>query len=1516
MRQRFVSEFLGFLEKREERLLSWGFYDATFEPDAVEAALQEEGGEALVAAWESFRRGEGHSMADLLSDMAYERLLHEVSPGRYRTRFAETVRLMARLRQLFRPKDWATGPGLVSDIKMHLTPRLYPRRDQSVEECWREMAPHCSRPELQRDLFLALAAGSKGKPVYFSGFQKRAFAHLLQRYGEQGLSGSVVSAGTGAGKTKAFYVPAFLSVAADVAARPARFPRVVAIYPRNVLLADQLREALSEVAKLRPVLERHRVRPLTVGALLGDTPWEEDLIAVQRPPDTEAYSNWKRLERGWRVPFVQSPLALDEPLIWRDEDRTAGSTALYRQGRTVPDVPDGTLLITREQIQREPPDILFLSLEMLHREMGNPEWWRAFGIQGHGDETPRLLLLDEVHTYNGLPGAQAAWVLRRWFHWMHASRIHVVGLSATLREASLHLALVSGLSRQNVQEFAPYPNEFESEGMEYNLALKGDPASAASLLATSIQTGMLLARAQTPRQASRSRGEDSVSSDVFYARRVFGFSDNLDTLNRWMADMADAERQRLALLRLHPAHRTPPESVDPDTLRRMEQAGQIWELPRELGYDLNQSLRVTRCSSQDPGVDAASDIIVATSSLEVGYDDPEVAATLHHKRPRSLSSFIQRKGRAGRRRGTRPWSVLVLSDYGSDRWAFQHADQYFQPCVDFQFLPVTNPYVLRIQATAFLVDWIGRVIHQGSSYLYLGRRGQWLRAVQTKAIQLLQDLLEMGPQWRRFRRELARAFHFPRGRGNEPLDEAALDAILWEEPRPLLKRVVPTLLRKLEADWSLARDPNAVEDQGLKRPLPEFLPPATFAELEVAESQLWFPRQKGDPPKREESLSLARALFEVCPGHVSKRYATGARERGYWHSLSPKLLEGLESAPIHEAFPEAIFMGSEDGFQVYQIQRVALTQAPENVKETSRATWRWRSRLRPVGRGQRVPVLLDEPWSSLVTSCEAHLHRDGSSIELLRYTHQADFEILRRREDPLQGTFVLQKSEEGSVVPQAVGFRQRVDGIVFRLEGPRLRELGEWDESSLARLRPDYLLHLFEQELGLNIFLAEWLSQTAVGSLAATARTQRCSLPEAQQRLRGLREKAAERVLDSMFHVRESSASDDPEEGRLKARVMALWRDAERVRRIEELERCLWEAPTEAFRTWARQRAVAAIAQALRVAAVRAVPDVSEDDLEVDVTWREDGTAEVHLTELHSGGLGQMEQVVQAMRREPEFFHEALRHALSFCERDEQSRRLLQANEASTREPRVLEGAFQAVREARDFAEMEAARDELRRELARSGLPPTRATTVSVMSRLLRPASSPRTDAAMFLLNRVWRRTNHRLGIAVDPRVFSYLCIRLPSGSRRLGSLFQELGEGQVPQASQMHALAQQLLFPGCEDSCRECLDQPNRYNPFGRPSRALARRMLGWVVPEIDVDAEPEHWLASVRRGLRAGAHVQVVVQVEGGPRVAAGVQALLAEEVEIGHLLLPIVLSRVERTAVRWRFTLQLKEAVHGQS
>ena len=421
--------------------------------------------------------------------------------------------------------------------------------------------------------------------------------------------------------------------------------------------------------------------------LLGDTPFRH-YFDVPRPA---RHYHWQQRGNGAVIPYLKSPLDGRSDLIWRDDDRKVNNTSLYREGAAQPDVPSGVLALTREELAESPPDVLFLSLEMLNREMCSPQWEQTFGMRRGSNRSPRLLLLDEVHAYEGLQGAQVAWVLRRWRHWARVKLLHVVGLSATLRDAPQHLARVAGLSPSQVQEFRPTPGldgvgEMEAEGAEYSLAVKGDPAAGASLLGSSIQAGMLLARLMTPRTQGPSGAGVEIRPEKFFGKKVFGFSDNLDSVNRWFSDMSDAESRTWRHPLLASLRQLPPGTPDPLRRRRIQE-GQIWELPRLIGHDLNQPLTVTRCSSQDPGADANSDLIIATSSLEVGFDDPDVGIILHHKRPTSMSSFIQRKGRAGRTRGARPWTVVVLSDYGADRWAFHSAEQLFQPEVDALVLP-------------------------------------------------------------------------------------------------------------------------------------------------------------------------------------------------------------------------------------------------------------------------------------------------------------------------------------------------------------------------------------------------------------------------------------------------------------------------------------------------------------------------------------------------------------------------------------------------------------------------------------------------------------------------------------------------------------------------------------------------------------------------------------------------------------------------------------------------------------
>ena len=121
--------------------------------------------------------------------------------------------------------------------------------------------------------------------------------------------------------------------------------------------------------------------------------------------------------------------------------------------------------------------------------------------------------------------------------------------------------------------------------------------------------------------------------------------------------------------------------------------------PKPSATRLDERKRIGRTSSQDPGVTRGLDLIVATASLEVGFNDPGVGCVLQHKAPREAAQFLQRKGRAGRPRGMRPWTLVVLSDYGRDRLAYQGYEQLFDPELRPRHLPFASRYIQRMQAT-------------------------------------------------------------------------------------------------------------------------------------------------------------------------------------------------------------------------------------------------------------------------------------------------------------------------------------------------------------------------------------------------------------------------------------------------------------------------------------------------------------------------------------------------------------------------------------------------------------------------------------------------------------------------------------------------------------------------------------------------------------------------------------------------------------------------------------------------
>jgi len=1469
----FASNFLTFLERREEKLLSWGFHNIQYSQSEMLDFLLKDAPQDLIDQWKSLEDG-GLTFRTFIRELRQSNLIYQMpeNPNMYRTRMAEGVRLLANLRQLFCAEDWAIGPRLVSDIKIHLNARVYPKRDIPSSEIWNnDLKKICNhRSEyLLGELYKALSSDSSGNGYLFSGFQRRSFKNIFKEYESKKWTGSVICAGTGSGKTKAFYLPAFLKVAEEISRNSSEFTKVIAIYPRNVLLADQLREALSENEKLRPILKTHGHRSITFGALLGSAPrksWFKNPIKQDW--------HWERRDGGHVIPYLKSLIDGQSDLVWKQQDIDNDCTALYRPGASQPDVPDKVLRINREHLMKNPPDVLFLSLEMLNREMGNPQWQKAFGIRQRKN-APRLLLLDEVHTHEGISGAQAAWVLRRWKYWMRSGQKgnppHFVGLSATLRDAPEHLAKICGILPANVSEFSPNSGvgdggEMKSEGQEYNLAIKGDPSSGSALLSTSIQTAMLLTRILTNRNYTLPRSIPIHPNELFL-KKAFGFTDNLDSLNRWFANMQNAEMQRLAKYR-----EVPNPMPDTAIMMRMRDEGQIWELPIKIGHNLNQRLEISRCSSTDPGLDVSSDLIIATSSLEVGFDDPQVGMIFHHKAPVSMSSFIQRRGRAGRQRGSRPWTVVVLSDYGRDRWAFQSVERLFKPEVDKIYLPIMNPYVLRVQMTLFLVDWLGQNIGIHSSpFLYLSKPENWQlsQKAQEEAKRILKDFLEQGKLWDRFFDSALIFYLYGRGgllyqsEKDKEVVRCELHDIFWEEPRPLLTNAIPSLLRKLETNWhQMGPQKKPEEDKNAGRPFPSFIPKATFEELGLTEARIELEDYEGIN-KKDETLSMSQFFRESCPGRVSKRFSNiflnNRPEPGFWNDYSTNLIPGQNIATVKEIFPENYSLTLVGKAKIYSPTATKLNHITTDIVESSMSDWQWQTLATIHHKGNKDTLMIkgSKPWNHVFSETTAHLHINGSWVKMLRYSSSCKFEIRRRKADSFQGTLNLQSENNA---PEAVGFQLNADGLKFVLNNDHLEDLPLINTDIKAQFRYEYFLHKLKKstilEQYLNVFQIEWMAQISMAMITATAIRKNVSLCDAQKRLKDIRLVSAQRVLESIFQLSGITEEGQREESRLQQDLLLLWENPVVVSEIECLEPVLWEISLgHDFDQWILERYVATLSQALRVAAATISDQIAEEDLTVDVISI-DGQYEILITEKNSGGLGQIESVVNEIKRDPRYFLDAFENAIGYCPRKSWAVNLKAVSKIVCKEygdgHGQLSEAFQEVRDAKNLVAIEKAKNNLIIAMFDRGLNPQRNNVSAVSMKLLRPGSAKETDYLTYILNAFWKRYNKRFGIEIPIRTFAYVACSFPQSQKRLIRMFRSLSN-ETPTTSQLFSIVQQLLFQGCEDSCPDCLNSPNYFNDFGKPARNLALAWLSLGVSEFVLTPEVERdaFLEKIRKVL-----------------------------------------------------------------
>lgn len=295
---------------------------------------------------------------------------------------------------------------------------------------------------------------------------------------------------------------------------------------------------------------------------------------------------------------------------------------------------------------------------------------------------PRAVVVDEIHLYDSIHGAQVTRLVHRLRHRLEQAmkvapnrpgerqwrRPLLIGMSATIGEPSQFWRRFTGLP---VTTFTPSDQDYEPSGRDYTIFIRPEAESRGkhvSPASVTIQSLMVLMHNMRKRK---------LPSGPKYRGLVF--VESIDRLKRLHPDYINAEEERALwqyrIPRVENADPAVPQDPPPRDLDGFHD-GEVWYFDAQDPLQFSRrrqvkgappaaievaSVPVFSGSPLKDGSLADADLLFATTSLEVGFDDPALQLVFQHRAPRNPASFLQKKGRAGRSPGDRSIMALTLS---------------------------------------------------------------------------------------------------------------------------------------------------------------------------------------------------------------------------------------------------------------------------------------------------------------------------------------------------------------------------------------------------------------------------------------------------------------------------------------------------------------------------------------------------------------------------------------------------------------------------------------------------------------------------------------------------------------------------------------------------------------------------------------------------------------------------------------------------------------------------------------
>lgn len=1314
---------LDILEQREFKLLAWG-----------DTEVRHTKGEIL----EIIKSQTSQNAQDVFRELIKRCLIFSVAdiffPDAYRSRMAQSVYFSKKLRQWFHGQTLQNTKTLVSDFRFIRRARKYPQRDIEPNLVVDEVCKSNQLGENHRDALFSMLDGNQ--ELKLSGFQKRATTRILNKLTKKSnvASATIVCAGTGSGKTLSFYLPALANLATELTQNQEIKVRILAIYPRKELLKDQFQETFFQARKLDSYLQRHHARKIRIGTFFGDT-WSRN--------DSE-------LANG-NLSYNMLSCKCSGVLKWKYEDFVANNEVLIC-GSCGERINGDEIALTRES---PAPDILFTTTEMLNQHLGNSFSNHLFGARKN--QSIPLVLLDEVHTYEGSTGAQTSYLLKRWMKYTNSSP-HFVGLSATLNNASKFFASFTGVSDYQVEAIEPLESEMLEEGAEYLLALRGDPVSQTALLSTTIQTTMLFQRMMDTKNDSVSKGT--------YGSKLFVFTDDLDVNNRLFEMMADAEGWDHAFKNLKPTKvplaflrsgKHPEYDVQKE---QMNALGQDWSNCEYIGHAMNEHdrARVSRTSSQDGGVDRDADITVATASLEVGFNDPEVGVVIQHKAPRGMASYVQRKGRAGRARGMRPWMVTVLSDYGRDRVAFQRYEGLVDPQIKSSRLPIENSHIQKMQACMATLDWLSRKV--GKSHLWSSLKnpeGKTSKFYFKTLKNELEALNRDEQNIKELKKYLTAALR---------LSDEKINQLFWQSPRSLRMDFIPNLLHKIETDWSI----DGTKWKGVTKsgsPMPEFFPATLFSELVLPSLNICILRGKKEDRKQEwHELPLFQGLKEFAPGRISKRYSVNNKSESDWlvsDSFSPIPEKDMKCGiEVYDAFGKSaepikrVVLDSNNSIEIFNPTELYTKRVEnKNITDTSNAFLNWESDFYVDSDSHKLNIPHSSDWLELLKSVCFFSHAQMTPIELTRYTTGSEATIKFKTGESSKVDFYWEN--DGS--PVGVGTVLFVDGVCwdFHFTEKCLIQLLK-DPVLISSLRAAYVEALFkESSLFKNQFQGGWVFDCITTAIYYLA----CSL---NRTIKSVVESISEPDIKSaicsipleVFQMKDLDG-ENTEEQVLQKYIIEFLHNENNLVALKPLLRFLYEEKltTKHFISWFRNILANTLCGGISATLHSLLPDVSESDINVDHVWEGDNL-KVWLTENEAGGVGIVSRFEELYVNDPLSVLNHLSRSFDIGEYEQVNYDIHQLL-IQLQKNKELSDAIERFRQSNCYRDRLEALRELRTAISKLGVTQTHSFNSLLHTRLLKAGSTSKNDKELLEWLNQWENIESKFQLEIPLVSMAYL---------------------------------------------------------------------------------------------------------------------------------------------------------------